>query len=51
MVYRTLYCHLSLIAGSNFLLRLTLTILDGQILVILKYLLTELKPTLDIQWL
>ena len=36
--------HLSSIAGSNFLLSHTLMIPDGYILVILKYLLTVLKP-------
>ena len=38
------YCLLSSITGSNFLLSHTLMILDGQILVFLKYLLTLRKP-------
>ena len=37
------YRHLSWIAGSNILLSFTLTIIGGQILVILTYRLTELK--------
>ena len=45
------YCNLSLTARSNFLLCPTLTILDGQILVILIYLLTKLKLMVDIQWM
>ena len=39
------YCHLFIITGSHFLLSL----LDGQVLVVLKYLLIKLKPTVDIQ--
>ena len=45
------YCLLSSRTGSNFLLSHTLMILDGQILVILKYPLTILKPMVDIQCL
>ena len=44
-------CFLSSIAGTNFLLIHTLMILDRQILVILKYPLTVLKPMVDIQCL
>ena len=43
------YWHQSSTAGSNFLLGHTLTILDGHILVILKYPLTVSKPMVDIQ--
>ena len=45
------YCHLSSTAGSSFILRLTFMMLDEQILVIIKYPLTVLKPVVDIQWL
>ena len=45
------YCLLSSIAASNFLLSHALMLLDGQILVILKYPLTVLKPMVDIQYL
>ena len=42
------YCHLSSIAVSNFLLSITLIILGGQILVILKYHFTFAKLMVDI---
>ena len=45
------YCLLFSITGSNFLLSHTFMILDGQILVTLKYLLTALKPMVDSQCL
>ena len=45
------YCHLSSTVGSSFILRLTFMMLDEQILVIIKYPLTVLKPVVDIQWL
>ena len=45
------YCYLSLIAASDFRLILAVMAIDGQILVILNYPLTLLKPIVDIQCL
>ena len=45
------YCYLSLIAASGFRLILAVMIIDGQIIVILNYPLTLLKPIVDIQCL